>query len=75
MPQQDRPEVFGQHMTAEAATRARDGQALLLGLAAMQPVSTAGATDGAKPEQRLLAIVAQLLEQARWPCPHIVSDI
>lgn len=70
MPQQDKPEVFGQHMIAEAATRAKEGQALLLGLAAMQSRSAAGAADAARPEQRLLAIDTHLLDQACWPYPQ-----
>lgn len=75
MPQRDTPEVFGQHMNAEAATRAREGQALLMGLAAMQPVSAAWAANGASLEERLLDITVQLLEQVGGPIHFIVLEL
>ena len=68
MPTHDRPEAFGQHVSAEAATCAKLGLALLAGLAAMQPGVAAGAAVGASREERLLTITAMLLEQARVQC-------
>eukprot|EP00798_Chlamydomonas_sp_ICE-L_P021926 gene21926-28972_t len=66
LPQTDRPEAFGQHANAEISYLIADSKVLLDSLLALQP-RTGGAGAGARPEDVVMAIATDLLEQVPLP--------
>jgi dynein heavy chain len=66
LPTTDRPEAFGQHSNAEISYLIADSKVLLDSLTSLQPRVVA-ATGGMKPEDLVMTIAADLIEQVPQP--------
>jgi dynein heavy chain len=73
LPLVDKPEAFGQHPNADIASQIQEGTDLLSSLLSLQPRTSAAGAGTVSREQRLLALIADLLK--RLPAENIDTKL